>query len=266
LADPSIANGATTVDVGAVPMLQFARNEAYDSAIGLTIQYHMENATSPDYGTFSDSEFWNDPQGIYLPYANQVALQNLLIVAPKSALSSPLAGIEINDITRNIIFNNLQVTGYQNGVEVPVTGTTLITGGYYDNIFDIEVKTARGKNRSVTVTGPITFGPTTIDQIAMVPQIAPLASFYNDVTHDFLPDRVILNYGTYANQQLYYTAQLPTYVPFPVAAASVPAAYVGLTNQQLHDQFGISIGGVIASPDAHVVPRVSGGLVGSPSP
>jgi Ca2+-binding RTX toxin-like protein len=261
LPDPSIANGATTVNVGSVPMLQFARNEAYNSGTGLTVQYHLEKAANTDYGTFSDSEFWNDAEGITLPYANQVVLENMIVVGPKGAVTSDFAGVECNDITRNIVFYNLQVSGYQTGLDVPVAGSTMIFGGNFDNSLDIEIRTARGKNRNVLITGPITFGANDFAQIIMVPQIGPLPTYFNDITHDLLPDTVTVNYGALVNKQLYYTAQLASYIPFPVAAINVPPSYVGLTNQQLDDQFGVSIGGAIAPADAHAVPSILGGVV-----
>jgi Ca2+-binding RTX toxin-like protein len=262
LPDPSVANGAGTISVGDVPVLQFTRNTAYDSGSGLTINYHMEDATYSQYGTFSDSVFWNDTQGVALPYSNQVILKNLTVVGPKTGITLPFAGIECNDITQNIVFDNLHVSGYQTGLDVPMGGGTLISGGYYDNYFDIEVRTARGKNRNLQIDGPIVFGPSTIDQVVMVPQIGPITSYFNDVTHDFLPDTVTLNYGSFVNQRLYYAAQQASYVPFPIGGAYIPPQYVGLTNQQLHDQFGREIGGEIAP--SNVLQSVSGigGLVG----
>ncbi|HEY4232082.1 MAG TPA: G8 domain-containing protein, partial [Lacipirellulaceae bacterium] len=232
LPDPSVANGAATVRVGDVPVLQFARNTAYNSSIGLTVEYHMEDATYAKYGTFSDSTFWNDYEGVALPYSNQVILQNLTVVAPTSSVE-PFVGIEVNDTTKNIVFNNLTVTGYHWGIDVPLVGITEINGGYYDNQEDFAIRTARG-NRSVLINGPIAFGPRTVYQVQMYPQIGSFNPDYIDYTHVFLPDTVILNYGPFVNQEVYYVQQLANYVPFPVAATGLAPAYVGLTNQQLH--------------------------------
>jgi hypothetical protein len=259
LPDPSVANGAATVRVGDVPVLQFARNTAYNSSIGLTVEYHMEDATYAKYGTFSDSTFWNDYEGVALPYSNQVILQNLTVVAPTSSVE-PFVGIEVNDTTKNIVFNNLTVTGYHWGIDVPLVGITEINGGYYDNQEDFAIRTARG-NRSVLINGPIAFGPRTVYQVQMYPQIGSFNPDYIDYTHVFLPDTVILNYGPFVNQEVYYVQQLANYVPFPVAATGLAPAYVGLTNQQLHDKFGRELGGAIAPANAST-PLWIDGLVG----
>jgi hypothetical protein len=264
LPDPSIANGAKFINVGDVPMLQFARNTAYDSGTGLTIQYHLENATHSLTGTFSDSKFWNNYEGIALPYANQVVLRNLTVLAPNSTVP-PFAGIASNDLTRNIEFDNLQVIGFHWGIDVPVVGSTIVNGGYFDNQEDFAIRTARGNNRNVVINGPIGFGTRTIYQVQMYGQIGPLSGFFYDVSHDFLPDTVVANYGSFVNRRLYYVEQLAGFIPFPVADIYVPPAYVGLTNQQLHDRFGISIGGAIAAGNAQFAAGIDG-LVGAATP
>ena len=159
----------------------------------------------------------------------------------------PFVGISSNDLTRNIEYDNLQVIGFHWGIDVPVMGSTLINGGYYDNQQDFAIRTARGNNRNVMINGPIGFGTRTIYQVQMYPQIGPLSGFFYDVSHDFLPDTVVANYGSFVNRRLYYDEQQADFIPFPVADIYVPPAYVGLTNQQLHDHFGISIGGAIAA-------------------
>ena len=76
-------------------------------------------------------------------------------------------------------------------------------------------------------------------------------------------DVITLNYGQFLNQRLYGIMQLPNVVPFPVPRADLPAAYVGLTNQQLWNQFGVALGGEIAPSNWTVVPSIIG-LIGPP--
>ena len=61
---------------------------------------------------------------------------------------------------------------------------------------------------------------------------------------------VTLQYGQYTNHRLYFPVQQASAVPFPVAIAGVPAQYIGLTQQQLHDRYGLAIAGEIAPGDA----------------
>ncbi len=74
----------------------------------------------------------------------------------------------------------------------------------------------------------------------------------------FVKDKILLNYGPYVNQQLYFESQKPDFVPFPTARPDANPAYIGLTNQQLWDRYGVALGGKIAPASA--VPAA--GLVG----
>ncbi len=57
---------------------------------------------------------------------------------------------------------------------------------------------------------------------------------------------------------LYTIQQEPTFVPFPTALAKVNTAYVGLTNQQLKDRFGVMVHGVMMPTNAVSDPRYVG--------
>src|SRR5262249_10088125 len=78
----------------------------------------------------------------------------------------------------------------------------------------------------------------------------------------FFPYQILLPDG----RQLYYANQAANYVPFPVGThRPVPAAFIGLTNQQLWDQFGLAMGGAVAP--ANALPFAgSNGLVGDVTP
>jgi len=59
--------------------------------------------------------------------------------------------------------------------------------------------------------------------------------------------------------------QARDYIPFPkgTAATYVPAEFIGKTNQQLFDQYGLALGGALAPPDAsHSDPNINA-LIGS---
>jgi hypothetical protein len=77
----------------------------------------------------------------------------------------------------------------------------------------------------------------------------------------FNQDRVILNFGPYRNQRVYYDVQSPTAIPFPTAGNGIPAAYIGKTSLQLWTQYGVAIGGALAPLNA-ITPKEITGLVG----
>src|SRR5262249_44820895 len=67
----------------------------------------------------------------------------------------------------------------------------------------------------------------------------------------------------YQGKQVYSVAQAPSYVPFKAgqAPAWVPAQLIGKTNQQLWNQYGLAMGGILAPPGSTTDPKVQG-LVG----
>lgn len=254
LADPQIANGAETIDVGMVPFSQFENNIAYANGGGLHLRYHLENATHNIQATFENSVFWNNAVGVTVPYSNHAILRDLTIIHSPGVW--PYAGVAQNSESRNNTYENLTVTGYEIGIVAPEKGYTIIRGGYFDNRKGIAVRTAKSPGRSVLITGPITFGPTTIFQVTTLDEL--ISPFISNVDFAFYQDTILLDYGPYVNHRVYSNAQHADYVPYPVANSKVPNDYVGLTNQQLMDRFGIAVGGAIAPANAVQTPLIDG--------
>src|SRR4029079_17583332 len=101
------------------------------------------------------------------------------------------------------------------------------------------------------ITGLIT-GLTGTPIITSWPDTTPYVTF--PLTAFFSSDTVLLNFGQFVNQRLYSTLQAANAIPFPTARTGLPTAYVGLTNQQLWDIYGIAIGGAIAPSTAFTAP------------
>jgi hypothetical protein len=262
LPQPSIANGAETIDVGHVPVIEFARNTGYASTQGLNLRYHLLGAAHTQLSYFRDSTFWNNAVGIDLPYTNQTVLQNLRVIHAPGTY--PLFAVTSNFATRNIVYDNLTVTGYRWGIRLPIAGYSVVNGGYYDNREDFVVETAVSPDRLVWITGPIVFGATAggpQNEVTMRPVFDRLDG---TASYAFYQDRVFLNYGPYTAQRVYFDVQAASAIPFPTATGSVPSQYIGLTNQQLWNLFGIAIGGEIAPANATTAPNIVG-LVAPPA-
>jgi hypothetical protein len=86
-----------------------------------------------------------------------------------------------------------------------------------------------------------------------------------DITTFFNPDVIKLGVVRVHGQQVYYYEQAADYMPFPsspsvipsgadptkygpIAASYIPSALQDKTNQQLWDQYGLAIGGILAPP------------------
>jgi Ca2+-binding RTX toxin-like protein len=256
LPDPSIANGAEKIDVGEVPIFEFRNNIGYSSGTGLAVRYQLLTAEHPLQSVIEDSQFWNNTMGVNLAYTRQTVLRNLNVAYEQRIW--PAVGIQENAITRDIVYENLTVTGYNWGINVGRAGYSIVNGGFFDNKQDIVIESAVATDRNVLITGPIQFGNTATTgrfHVVMRPNLEEVNEYYSNL---LAPDIVVLNYGPYVNRRLYYTLQAADAVPFTVPQVGLPIEYVGLTNQQLWDYYGIALGGEIAPANATTAPYISG--------
>jgi Ca2+-binding RTX toxin-like protein len=250
LVDPSIAGGAATIPIDLVPVRQFANNVGYASNIGLTIRYHLQNATAGQTSSFENSKFWNNNLGIDLPYSQNLVLRNLKVI--DGQVTKPDRGVSVNNTTKNITYDNLTVSGFNIGIYLPRQGNNIVNGGTFtNNNQDLLISSAAISDRSVLITGNL-----------VQPKIQTFFDVYplsNASAAAFLVDDVVLlNYGTLVNQRLYNTMQQANAIPFPSSRADIPAQYVGLTNQQLWNLYGVALGGAIAPSNAVTAPNITG--------
>jgi Ca2+-binding RTX toxin-like protein len=250
LPDPAIAGGAEEIDVEFVPMFQFDNNVGYSSAMGLAIWYHLRNAPHDTQGVFENSLFWNNDVGAEVPYTHQTILRDLTIVRVPNHTDGGL-GIKGNIVTKDITYENLTVTGYYRGIWIPRQGYSIIDGGYYENYEDFLVETGYTSDRRVTFTGNLQ-----MSSVIMSRRFEPINGSIN---HIFNSDVVIFNFGSYVNRRVYSPQQAATSIPFMISGeAGVPAAYIGLTAQQLWNQYGLAVGGTLAPANAISIPGLLG--------
>jgi hypothetical protein len=247
LPDPSIAGGAETIAVGKMAVFEFQNNVGYASAEGLATWYHMEHAGDGRYGVLENSTFWNNTIGVSLGYTQHTVLRNLTVLHALQA--DAMLGLKRNAVTTDIIYDNLTVAGYRIGIHLPTRGNSIVNGGHFNNGTDIYI---RNGSRNALITGF-----ETTPRIAMVVDFGSEYSLASYFDHDV----VILDFGPFSNQRLYYQRQTADGIPFPMQAEGVPYYYVGLTNQQLWDQFGVALGGEIAPSNVYTAFNITG-LIG----
>ena len=69
---------------------------------------------------------------MFIPYTNQTTLKNIALLGN---LARPAGtGVGRNDVTRNIIFDNVRAGGLSVGVRVPVQGNNVVQDGYFNNV------------------------------------------------------------------------------------------------------------------------------------
>jgi hypothetical protein len=204
---------------------------------------------------FGESRFWNNDEGVAIPYSQNTILRNLSIIR-KPDLEPWVTqhiGISSNLVTRDITYQNLTITGYYRGVVVPRAGATNVIGGKFQNYDDFLILTGIDAGRTVYFTGSIQVNRIVMDEYFTYPA--------GNTNFVFLQDRVTLNFGIFRNQRLYYGAQAPNAIPFPKAVNGVPNAYVGLTSQQLWSIHRVAVGGTVAPAGTITVPSIIG-LIG----
>jgi Ca2+-binding RTX toxin-like protein len=253
LDDPSIAKGAPTIDVGQVPVVNFRDNIGYSSFRGLLARYHLENSTHGKASLFENSQFWNNTVGFVTYFAQNIVFRNIQVIRTPDGKHWP--GVESHIVDGNITYDNLAVIGYHIGIIMPRWGNNVVRGGVFQNAYhDLYIPTAVWYDRTLLLTG-LTGTP----KINLVDDVAPIPN--NSAELFFIHDSVILDFGPFGYQQAFYSRQQANSIPFPVARPDVPAAYVGLTNQQLWDHFGKALSGQIAPSDTFSVANIVGAVI-----
>ncbi|MDC0936182.1 G8 domain-containing protein, partial [Pirellulales bacterium] len=260
LADPGLAGGASSISVDDVPVARFADNVGYASAEGLKIRLHLRFAEHGGQSVIEDSLFWNNEVGVNLPYSHNIVLRDLDIYYEIGVY--PSNGVRDNIDAGDITYDNLAIAGYDWGLSVAQTGDSVVNGGTFQNRKNIVIKPATDPGRSVTINGAI--------QFVELPDAGPLfehenvsmqfrsSSIKGSISHLFYDSVVTLNFNEFSDQRLYFFEQAAAAIAFPVSEPDIPPAYIGLTIQQLFDNFGIAVAGEIAPSDVITTPGIHG--------
>lgn len=261
LDNPALAGGADTIKVDHVPIKEFARNIGYASATGLTVRYHLRDATHDEQSVVRDSSFWENAVGVDIPYTHQTILQNLRVDYDGPEVHE--VGVKSNSVTKDITYRNLFVTGYFRGIEVAKSGYSHVEGGYFRAARAIVIRPATADGRTVSITGNPFFARESVSRIgALVQQEVSLRHetipIRSSVDHIFFDNYILLDYNQFSNQRAYFSRQLPDAVPFPEPASHIPNAYVGLTTQQLLDTYGFAVGGTLAPANVIQLDEIGG--------
>jgi hypothetical protein len=270
LPDPSLAGGKISVSIQSVPLGTFYDNTVTGSQFGVWMDYLQVTPLAPTQRSFiNDFLAWNmniGSEAMVIHYSNDLTVENSKIVGNDLLLyHAGGTGIaEGNEATSNNIYSNDIVQGESIGIFTAQQGNSTITGGYYDNIINIEVPSELGRGGNVITISNPTF-PQPAPGLAGHADIKIYFDFGNLMGHSpaefFVPTIVMYN-----GRQVYAPEQDPNYIPFPTSSAApgLPAAMVGLTNQQLLSQFGLAFGGALAPAGSTPLGNISG-VVGSPA-
>ena len=282
------APGQSMIDVGNVPLREFKGNVAFGVGDGLETWFTLLNVNgkSPDQRNLIEDfqVFATRGPGIFTPYTNLTTLKDVTVTGN---LASPGGtAITRNEVTKNMVYDHVHAVGWETGIDLPVNGVNRVEGGYFNNFKGLAISTANSRSRVIDINGntdsagnldpsnpqfgtlsaAVLKGRTQLD-IALSSNFDPRD---NDITRLFNPDVIRLGTVTLNDKQLYYKQQAADFKPFDPSAPDgvapyVPAALVGLTNQQMFDRYGLAIGGVVAPASATASdPRINA-LIGPPA-
>jgi hypothetical protein len=240
LRDPSIANGASTIDADKVPMHMFYGNEAFASQFGYRTYFFRPIVTETGTNVIDHFLVWNVTNaGICLDYSNDVTIRDSRLISGDFGSY----GIQQNSDAVNLTIVNTDVSGFFTGFYASTEGKIVVSGGNWYNSIDIILKNATDEFTSLS------------DRTVIINNV----NFENDqgtwVEYDlstWQSSDCLSSQGTITidGKTLYAPQQAADYIPFPDDAPDgVPPEYVGLTNQQLMDLYGVSVGGAIAPRD-----------------
>ncbi len=273
-------------EVADVPLLEFKGNLAFGAENGFESWFTLLHANHESRSVIENFKVNNVTNGIEIPYTNNMTFKNVTVTGN---FSKPIyVGIERNSITRNIIYDHVNVQGFAVGINAPQSGVNTIVGGKFNNLRNINIVTTADKTRVVNINDA-----SPIDPIVFINNLKPLVNgvatpvkqydiymqadflpLFNDLTKLFNPDVVQIGLLTHNGEQVYFNEQASGFTPFPSttqsnkalfgpkAAAYVPAELLNKTNAQLYAQYGLAIGGIVAPANAIPDPLVNG-IVGA---
>ncbi len=256
-----------TLSVEDVPISNFRDNVAYASRIGAATRFHMRSVRHPVQSVIEDLVLWNNNSGLNIPYTHQTVVRNVRILRDPARPSG--TGINLNSVTRSIRYQNIEVVGYDRGVVLPQRGWNTVEGGFFDNRVNFHIPTSVEQGRRIEFNGNIrmgeeaqasSFGRRPYD-IFLDGRIHPR---HESIMHAFYRDQILLDFGDFDRQRLYFEKQRSDAVPFPEAGPFIPDEFVGKTNAELQREFGLAFGGALAPENARIDPAIRG-LIGPPA-
>ena len=239
LDDPSLAAGRDFVPVGTVPIKRFEGNLTYASRLGLETWFHLTHVNDA-HSVIEDFTSWATAyRSIRNPYTGHTTFKNIVAVGDRQDFSSRI-GINGNDVTNNITYENVDIRGFEIGIEMPRRGANVINGGYFETVNAIYIEGAKDTIRTIDINGDIKFATLSDEQLHGREQFDIFMDGSVDVRNRdletfFSPDIVRLGTIRLNGLQVYYHKQAADYVMFTADDAPdfIPQELIGKTNQEI---------------------------------
>lgn len=278
--DPMSPGGGTVIESYKLPFLEFARNEVYGAtASGLTWWWIGMNFLTPRAAietTIKDFRVWHVyDKGIY-SYGGYPFIVDGMVMRGQPANSACCnIGIELTDYAApNIIIRNADIQGVWTALEPTVEAKTTETALGSIPRQALEDSYIRAYNAAISVRTPfkvVSSGDEIGDRRILLnrvkfdpwpgrPIVTVSMTYTGNIPNTVLnlavkDEFLITDYNQVFGQNftVFYKEQAPSFV-LPVSTFNangttrmVACPVGGLTNQQCHDQFNVSLGGALAT-------------------
>jgi hypothetical protein len=286
-ADPALAGQSTSVNMNAIPLLQFSGNEVYGATPnGLSLWWIGAFYRTPlgNAGTVQNFVVWHQHNWGYFGYeTNNLTISGFIALGDPNVTEGISKGMWFADyMQQGLVITDANIQGEAVGIESPQVsnGAIAINNSYFCDATDVLVTTMGSVNGADGLPAKSTILQN--DTFAALPG-QPLAAIVMDYETSGLgtaaacnliqTDQVfVYNYNgvTGDNFQVYYNQQAASFIvpqtnSLYQGLIGSPAA--GLTNQQNWNTYGIAIAGAVAPSNATtrsgivglVVPLTSGG-------
>ena len=244
---------------------RFPRNIAANSWRGLEIWHTNSIAAHNVQSLVEDCSFWDmRSAGIAMTYGVNTVVRNSILLGPdligcRDSSCEGSIGITNEGSTRNLIIENVHVARFSTGIRIPSRGATRISRSYFDNTYNILIEPAQQPGRETTIADNTFARHQNGGEDYHLLQTGQL--FQGDVSMLFERDPLIVTDHRFPGKTIYRPNQHPAAIPF--RDSGIPELD-GKTADQIRREYGLAIGGMLASDDATEVPGV-GGLVGRPT-
>lgn len=262
LPNPAWSGGFSAVAAGSFP-IQFKDNVAYASNNGLSTFYHRELSRTTEKTQIDRFTAWNVGNGVAATYTFQVDFNDLKLLGNGYRGT----GILRHEVSRDFAINGGRIEGFGTGVMLPFRGQNVINGTYLNNVTDVHADTGyffEAENRLQNVRFGRINSYTAARQVQRDVYVAPLPTYQPRELGNLFVRNVAPIYLN--GKELYRPEQAASYVLFKAGTPpnQAPPEFIGKTNQQLLDQYGLALGGAVAPPDAVPLPS-SNAIIGTPS-
>lgn len=281
--NPIVDTDLDEVATGWVSIKGFHNNEAYAATIGLAT-YYLHTTFFQDmsdyhpaylasvHSTFDGFTGWNiDTDGIQLNFTEQITLKNIRLVNSDGDPSSHGIWASAYRIKEKQHYQDISIEGFGTGIALPPQGQVTVSCGNLSNGVNLSIPSPTLSYRDMRIEGittrphPAFSNPVEIRMNASFsPPEDKFPAFF------LLPDKIILNYGSFQDQRLYFDEQAATYKPLPTdgepytffeGSRYILSRFANKTNQQLQQDYQLSFGGSILPANATRVPGIIGGKI-----